>query len=51
MLWAVVPEATIKKDCQTLFWKNKVWFAICRIIATPSGEFLRTQNTYEGNLC
>lgn len=42
MLGAGMPEATIYKYCQTLFWENKVWVAVQRIMPTPSGELFRT---------
>ena len=35
-----MPEASINKDCNTLFWKNKIWVTLNFIIAPPSYNVL-----------
>ena len=49
MFWALMPEASIHKNCQLKFGKDKIRFAEYWPMATPAGDALAAKQLHQCN--
>lgn len=49
MLWATVPETSVNKDCQFVFWKTEVGGSNDRIMPTPTSNLLRSESSQQNH--